>query len=297
MRIGSEEHKELFCRTFLEGHLKYEPPEFAWPELNEQQLALLRGLPFWTHALQFESEAGPMIRSVAALENDAMIRETLELQAYEEERHARLVSHMIGLYELPYEEAHEVPNPDPISEFIDFGFEECLDSFGAFGLFALARDANLLPDDFFQIFGNVMREESHHIVFFINWYAHRQANLGAAERALRPVRSLWHYGKALAQIAELVKDDDADEGADFIVTGAKAFVDDLTPQKIAATCVAENEWRMAGFDRRLIVPTLVPTLAAFANAVLRVLPKRSFGSFSKDSRSTADSRTQTPRAA
>ena len=92
MRIGSEEHKELFCRTFFEGHEKYEPEELPWPELKEEELALLRGLPFWTHALQFESEAGPMIRSVAALENDPMIREALELQAYEEERHARLVT-------------------------------------------------------------------------------------------------------------------------------------------------------------------------------------------------------------
>jgi hypothetical protein len=27
MKIGSEAHKELFCRTFLEGHRCYEPAE------------------------------------------------------------------------------------------------------------------------------------------------------------------------------------------------------------------------------------------------------------------------------
>jgi len=297
MRIGSEEHKKLFCRTFFEGHEKYEPADLSWPALNEEELALLRGLPFWTHALQFESEAGPMIRSVAALENDPMIREALELQAYEEERHARLVQHMIDLYGLPYETAREEPNPDPIRAFTHFGFEECLDSFGAFGLFTLARGADLLPDGIFQIFGKVMREESHHIVFFINWYAHRQANLGVTERVFRPTLSLWYYGKALVQIGALVNDDDSDEGADFIVTGAKAFVDDLTLQRVIGACVSENEWRMAGFDRRLIVPTLIPTLAAFAGAALALLPERSFGSFSKNSGPTTDSREQTSRAA
>lgn len=297
MRVGSKEHRELFCRTFFEGHRKYEPADLRWPELNGEELQLLRGLPFWTHALQFESDAGPMIRLVAALENDSVVREALELQAYEEERHARLVQHAIDLYDLPHEPAKEASNPDPIQEFTQFGFDECLDSFGAFGLFALAREAKLLPDEIFQIFGNVMREESHHIVFFINWYAHRQTNLGPAERTLRPVRSLWHYGKALLEIADLVRDDDADDGADFIVTGAQAFVDDLTPQKVIHACVSENEWRMASFDRRLLLPRLVPSLAAFAGATLRLLPERSIAWFTGGSGSKADSRERTPRAA
>ncbi|MEE2677158.1 MAG: ferritin-like domain-containing protein [Myxococcota bacterium] len=297
MRVGSVDHKELFCRTFFEGHEKYEPADLAWPELNEEELQLLRSLPFWTHALQFESDAGPMIRQVAALENDLMLREALELQAYEEERHARLVQHAIDRYELPHDPPKDVPIPDPIREFTQFGFDECLDSFGAFGLFALARDAKLLPDGIFQIFGNVMREESHHIVFFINWYAHRQTNLGSTERALRPVRSVWHYGKALLEIADLVKDDGAEDGADFIVTGAQAFVDDLTPQKVIHACVTENEWRMARFDRRLLLPRLVPTLAAAAGATLRLLPERSVAWFTGDSGSKTDPSERTPRAA
>ena len=31
MKIGSEAHKELFCQTFFEGHVKYEPAELPWP--------------------------------------------------------------------------------------------------------------------------------------------------------------------------------------------------------------------------------------------------------------------------
>jgi hypothetical protein len=274
MQIGSQAHKELFCRTFLEGHRRYEPADLPWPELQGDPLALLRGLPFWTHALQFEADAGPMIRSVARLEADPIIREALELQAHEEERHARLVRHMIGLYGLPHREAHVEPNANPIAEFVDFGFEECLDSFGAFGLFRLARDANIVADPLFEVFDNVMREESHHIVFFINWYAHREAASGLPGRLLRPPRSLWHYGKALRKIGDLVRGDDTEEGADFIVKGAEAFVDDLTPHLVIRTCLAENERRLAGFDRRLLVPQLIPRLAKVAGALLGLVPER-----------------------
>jgi hypothetical protein len=274
MQIGSQAHKELYCRTFLEGHRRYEPAQLPWPELDGDALALLRGLPFWTHALQFEADAGPMIRSVARLEPDPLIRETLELQAYEEERHARLVRHMIDLYALPHREAHVEPNANPIQEYVDFGFEECLDSFGAFGLFRLARDAKIVADPLFEVFDNVMREEAHHIVFFINWYAHREAASGLAGRLLRPPRSLWHYGKALRKIGDLVRGDDTEEGADFIVKGAEAFVDDLTPQLVIRTCLAENERRLAGFDRRLLVPQLIPRLARLAGALLGLWPER-----------------------
>jgi hypothetical protein len=274
MELGSDAHRDLFCRTFFEGHRLYEPAELAWPELAPAELALLRGLPLWTHARQFESDGGPMIRAVAAQERDPFVREALELQAFEEARHARLIDFMIGRYALPAEPARERRLVDPVAEFIDFGFEECLDSFGAFGLFALARRSRLLPDPIFEIFDNVMREESQHIVFFVNWYAHREAARGRAARLLRGPRSLWHYAKALRKAAELVRDDGKPEGADFIFTAAQSFLDDLTPRLVVNTCLAENERRMAGFDRRLRVPMLMPRLARVAAAGLGMLPER-----------------------
>lgn len=275
MQLGSQAHKELFCRTFLEGHRRYEAETLPWPELSPEELTLLRSLPFWTHALQFESDAGPMIQAVAERESDPVVREALELQAYEETRHAALVRHMIGLYELPHEEGHTEVGPDPVREFVDFGFEECLDSFGAFGVFKLARDSRLMPEPLFDIFDNVMREEATHIVFFINWYAWHQSRHGGVERLLRGPRALWHYAKALFKIGELVRDDGADDGADFILTGAQSFVDDLTPRLVVETCLAENERRLAHFDRRLIVPRLIPGLAAVAGAALRLWPQGS----------------------
>ena len=65
MDIGSEAHKELFVQAFLDAHHRYAVKDLPWPDLDGEELALLRGLPFWTHALEFESAAGPMIQSVA----------------------------------------------------------------------------------------------------------------------------------------------------------------------------------------------------------------------------------------
>ena len=291
MQIGSNAHRDLFVDSFFDGHRRYEPEEMNWPELSPDHLELLRGLPFWTHAREFESAAGPMITAAATELTDKRIREGFELQAFEESRHARLVNHMIGLYDLPADPYTEVLPSNPLAEFVHFGFEECLDSFGAFGLFALARDSEILPDPIFEIFDNVMREESQHIVFFINWYAHYQANQGSVQRWLRLPKSLWHYGRAVLQIADLVRDDDADEGADFIVTGAQAFVDDLTPRLVIETCLAENERRLAGFDRRLLVPRFIPALARTGGSVLKLVPG-SLGSLPARAQ-----KTETPRPA
>jgi hypothetical protein len=274
MKIGSEAHKELFCRTFLEGHRRYEPAELPWPALDGEPLVLLRSLSFWTFALQSEEDAGPMISACAALEPDPLVREALQLQAEEETRHARIIRHLIELYELHADEVHvEVP-ADAVEAFIDFGFEECLDSFGAFGLFQLAREHALVPDPLFDIFDRVMEEEARHIVFFINWFAHRQTSRGLVARALRHPKALWHYAKALRKLVDLVRDDDTPEGEDFLITGASPFVDELTPALVLSRCLAENERRLAGFDRRLIVPRLGPAFARIALSVLERLRAR-----------------------
>jgi hypothetical protein len=39
---------------------------------------------------------------------------------------------------------------------------------------------------------------------------------------------------------------------DFILSGADAFVDNLTPGTVLAACLEENARRLGGFDRRLL---------------------------------------------
>src|SRR5262249_38756135 len=216
MRIGSEAHKQLFCRTFLEHHQPYEPARLAWPVLDAENLALLQSLPFWTHAVQAEVNAGPMIRACAAREPDSLVREALELQAFEETRHARIIEHRLGLSALPADEVQAEEPADPLDSFIDFGFEECLDSFGAFGLFKLAREHLSVPESLFDIFDQVMQEEATHIVFFLNWFAYHQATRGLVPRAFRHPKALRSYVRALRKLAGLASGDTPD-GKDFII--------------------------------------------------------------------------------
>ena len=274
MKIGSAAHKELLCRTFLAQHRPYEPEQLDWPVLDDEALALLRGLPFWTHALQAEEDAGPMINACAALEPDRTLRQALELQAREEARHARIIKHMIERYRLPLGEIRVEMPADVLEAFIDFGFEECLDSFGAFGLFKLGRQHLVMPAPLFDIFDQVMQEEASHIVFFLNWFAYRQANRGRLPSTFRHAKALKHYLRALRKLAGLAFSDDTAEGKDFIISGAEAFVENLTPGAVLAACLEENTRRLAGFDRRLLRPQLAPRLARLALGILNRLPQR-----------------------
>jgi hypothetical protein len=71
----------------------------------------------------------------------------------------------------------------------------------------------------------------------------------------------------------LTRSDDAPGGKDFIVGGASAFIDNLTPRAVLSACLEENARRLAGFDRRLLVPRLAPQVARLALGVLEWWPR------------------------
>ncbi|MBW8837040.1 MAG: ferritin-like domain-containing protein, partial [Burkholderia sp.] len=58
--------------------------------------------------------------------------------------------------------------------------------------------------------------------------------------------------------------------ANFAMTGSGAVGIDLKPRELIDLCLAENDRRMAGYDRRLLRPDTVPALARFAR---RFVPK------------------------
>lgn len=257
----------------MNSHLDYEPEKIAFPELNEIELDRLKRIPFWQIALSTEREAGMMVSAMAETIDDPDIRAAIALQGEEESRHARLIDCLIRHYDLQVEEPPAPVLPKDVRQaFTDFGFEECLDSFFAFGMFGLARKAKYLPESMFTLFDPIVDEEARHIVFFINWITYVQAQKGRSN-AFRGVHSLWHYGRALFNMGKLVLTSDGNGGG-FTATGAKTFVDDLTlPQFLSAT-IAENQHRMSKFDDRLLEPQLLPRLASIALRTTTLLPKR-----------------------
>ena len=101
MQIGSNEHKELFCRSFMDSHRAYDPQDWPWPELDELSLARLRAIPIWTLALEVELGAGEDARrTMRRPRRDPLVRQALELQGYEEDRHGRILQCMVERYGL-----------------------------------------------------------------------------------------------------------------------------------------------------------------------------------------------------
>jgi hypothetical protein len=275
MQIGSKEHKERFCRQFIDSHQRFEPEALPWPELDEDALARMRAVPFWQEVLHTERRAGAIVRAFAETITDPLVREAVDLEGIEEERHARLLAVMIQRYGLPAEEQPlEQIGPDLHTAFADFGYGECIDSFLGFGVFKIARQSEFLPETLFEIFDTLMLEETRHIVFFVNWMAWQEAakGRGAWWRALVSAR---FYGRAIGRlIGTIRRGQKENDGKDFSATQANVFLDGFTFRRFVEECYAENARRMADFETDLLRPRFLPSLASAALSGLRLLPAR-----------------------
>lgn len=269
LAIGSDAHREAFCRAFIDTFTPYEPDEVAWPVLDDGALGRLRGLPFWDEAIGSERTAAARVAAQADHETDPLLREAVALQGYEEARHARLLERMLAHYAIPYaDEPADLPR-DPEWGFLRMGYGECFDSFFAFGLFRVAADTGFFPPAIVRIFDGVMQEEARHILFFANWAAHRQVRLPVAHRPWFLVRRglgvLW---QAVGRLKTALQLRDADTGDDFTMQVPDS-IGDVTLARLARICLAENERRLAPYDPRLLRPKMVPTLVGLS---LRFVP-------------------------
>lgn len=277
MKLGTLEHKNLFCRQFIDSHLNYEPEKLPWPDLDETSLAKLRGIPFWRQALITEKGAGVMVSRFSETIDDPLIREAIALQGQEEHRHGRLMEFLINYYNIPIKDPEDQVFENIETAFIKFGFEECLDSFFAFGMFGIAKQAEYMPESMFNIFDPILNEEARHIVFFINWITYDLIQKGQGLEVLRGIYSFWHYSKALWKLVEVFGGgNESEKNAElaFTAVGANNFMDDLTPEIFFNTCLAENKKRMSQFDSRLLQPLLLPRLSSLSLKLLNLLPKK-----------------------
>lgn len=272
MRIGSDEHKELFCRGFIASHVEYDPERLPWPDLDGKYLERMRGVPYWEEVFYAERRAGMVVRAFAETIDDKLMRQAVDLQGLEEARHAQLIRTMIRRYGVRAEEKPVDKLPDDIATaFLDFGYGECVDSFVGFGAFKLARQSQFLPEGIFALFDTFMQEETRHIVFFVNWMAYTEARKGPVRNALRGVTSAWYHGRAVARHLKNARGE-SKGGRNFSAAQAEIFPDGFSVPGFLGDCLSEYRRRMAPFDQRLLRPRLMASLGGAALSLSRLLP-------------------------
>jgi hypothetical protein len=260
MQIGSKEHRDLFCGAFIATHEAYEPRDLPWPQLDAPSLELLRAIPIWSMALQVEVNAGATLEHFALSQSDPLIVQALRLQGYEENRHGRMLETMVERYGLDGQAGPAAPYGGR-QAFIDFGYNECLDSFAGFGIFRIARQVRLFPEALTSLFARVLYEEARHIVFFVNWITYDRCVRGYGAKPLQVIPTAIGYVRALKKTVGRAG---ATNASDKGMAAAGDIFADLTLQKFVQACLDENEMHMASFDPRLLRPRVVPALARVA---------------------------------
>jgi hypothetical protein len=139
----------------------------------------------------------------------------------------------------------------------------------------MAQTSRFFPLELVETFEPVMQEEARHILFFVNWVAWHRRNLAWWRRPgfWVKVAAVWVFliyeriglARGVGGAAEAQPQDN-----NFTLTGSKAVADvDLSPAALIDICLAENGRRLAGYDRRLLRPMVMPCLVRF---VRRFLP-------------------------
>ena len=284
IRIGSDEHGRLLCRTFIETHRPFQPRDIVWPDLDEERLARLKGLPVWDEAVRTEAATAVKVQTLGETETDPILKEAIALQGYEEGRHAEIIALLTRNYGIPTPPFGEPEKPkDPTWTFLRTGYGECLDSFFAFGLFDIGRRTEYFHEDLIALFDQIMQEEARHILFIVNWAAYLRARRPIPLRPAFDTRRAWNI---VAQAFDRVKGamqmaggngDGGENGGEakkgtqdgFTLKSHSAF-GDFTLRSFLELCLAENERRLSIYDSRLLRPFLVPSAVRM---LVKVLPR------------------------
>jgi hypothetical protein len=276
LRPGSDAHRLAICQMFAETFNPYKPAVIEWPHLDAEALARLTSLPIWDIAVQTEGKASRRMLAFADALADREMSDAIRLNGWEEQRHREVLSHLVAAYGIKLAPEPEYPVPrDAEWAYLVTGFSECVDSFMAFGLFAMAERSGFFPPELVETFEPVIQEECRHILLFANWLAWHRARLPLWRRPWFELRvwAAWlllgwdRIGIARGMDAKPQKDN---QDYAFTVAGAKAVsAEPLSMGSLLTLCLAENDRRFGGYDPRLVRPTTTPALARFALRIMR----------------------------
>ncbi len=273
---GSDEHKVAFCRMLLDTHNPYRPTVIDWPKLDDEARGRLTSLPIWDIAVQTEGKAKLRALAYAESVSDPLLREAISLDAFEEGRHKEVLAKLVAAYGIKLEPEPEYRRPRRREwAWMTLGYSECIDSFFAFGLFAVGKQSEFFPPELVETFEPVIQEEARHIMFFVNWAAWHYRNLAWWQKP-------WWWARMVAVWVRLVRErigfargigadkDEKPQDNNFTVTGSKAVSNvDLPLATLFDICLAENDRRMAGYDPRLLRPMAVPRLVRLVRKFMR----------------------------
>jgi hypothetical protein len=271
VRLGSSDHLKLFCRTLLTTFNPYKPAVIDWPALEPRTQAIITALPIWDMAVQTENRAGMFVGSYAETVTEPVLRQAVNLNAFEERRHRHVLAHLVQAYGIKLAPEPVVPKPrDPEWAFVRVGYSECIDSFFAFGLFESARRTGIFPPELVDTFEPVIHEEGRHILFFVNWIAWHRANMAWWRRPFFELKvlAIW-IALILERIGIATSLDDGAQDSNFTVNGAEKLGVELSPAELLDICLAENDRRLGLYDSRLLRPTFVPFMVRL---IRRFLP-------------------------
>ncbi len=274
LKLGGPEHKALFCDTLLTTHDPYKPSVIEWPKLDQATRQRIVSLPIWDIAVQTEGRAGMNVKSYSEVVQDPHLKAAIEMNAFEESRHKRVLANMVAAYGIALEDEPEYKIPrDREWAFMVTGYSECIDSFFGFGLFHIAKMSGFFPPELVDTFEPVMREEGRHILFFVNWVAWWRRNMPIWRRPWFELKVLavWAFliWERMGVASDMEKSPKAPDN-NFTLSGSKELGIEITFAELAKICLAENDRRLAPYDRRLIRPTFVPNMMRL---VLRFIPK------------------------
>jgi hypothetical protein len=277
---GSSAHKTAFCRMLLDTHNPYKPSIIDWPPLEPDARERLVSLPIWDIAVQTEGKARLRVLSYGQTITDSLLQQAIELDGFEEGRHKEVLSNLVRAYGIRLAPEPDYLRPrDPEWAFMVTGYSECIDSFFAFGLFAMAKSSGFFPPALVDTFEPVMQEEGRHIVFFVNWVAWHWRNLSLWRRPVfwAKIVAVWVF--LVWERLGIARgfDGAGDQGRgivpqdnNFTFTGSKSVgAADLSIGALMEVCLAENDRRLSGYDPRLLRPTVVPSLVRFVRRFVR----------------------------